>query len=107
MARAKITHREIETLRTASRRSGRTLYLWDTQLKGLGLRVLVSGEGVWLVQKWVGGRRGKMARLVIGHHPPMTVEEARRQARTKPPRAVEQAQSSQSHPALSASDGVP
>lgn len=106
MARAKITEREIETLRTASRRSGRALYLWDTQLKGLGLRVLANGEGAWLVQRWVGGRRGKMARLVIGHYPPMTVEEARRQARVRPPRTVEQAQGTEAYPMLQASGAV-
>jgi hypothetical protein len=107
MARAKITQREIETLRTASRRSGKTLYLWDTHTRGLGLRVLADGHGAWLVQKWIGGRRGKMARLVIGHHPPMTIDEARRQAREGAPHAVEQALSGKSYPAQPAPDYAP
>jgi hypothetical protein len=82
MARAKITEHEVNTLRTASRRSGRTTYLWDTELKGLGLRISASGRGAWLLRKWVGGRRGKEKRLVIGHLPPMTVDEARSKARS-------------------------
>lgn len=82
MARARITEREVNTLRTASRRSGKTAYLWDTELKGLGLRVSASGRGAWLLRKWVGGRRGKEMRLVIGHLPPMTVEEARSKLRS-------------------------
>jgi hypothetical protein len=82
MAMARITEREVATLRTASRRSGKTAYLWDTELKGLGLRVSASGRGAWLLRKWIGGRRGKERRLVIGHLPPMTVDEARSKVRS-------------------------
>ena len=81
MARAKITEHEIGTLRTASRRTGKSVFLWDTELRGFGLRVAANGAGTWLVQKWVGGRRGKLKRIVVGHLPPMTVEEARAKAR--------------------------
>lgn len=82
MAKAKITERVIDTLRTASRRTGKSAFLWDTELRGFGLRVSANGHGAWLVQKWIGGRRGKLKRIVIGHHPPMTVEEARLKARS-------------------------
>src|ERR1700741_3567685 len=81
MAKARITEREVATLRTASKRSGKTAYLWDTELKGFGLCVSASGRGAWLLRKWVGGRRGKEMRLVIGHLPPMTVDEGRRKLR--------------------------
>src|SRR5688572_9876068 len=52
MAKAKITERVIDTLRTASRRTGKAAFLWDTELRGFGLRVSVNGHGTWLVQKW-------------------------------------------------------
>lgn len=80
MATAKITEREVATLRTASKRAGKTAYLWDSELKGFGLRISASGRGSWLLRKWVGGRRGKERRLIVGHLP-MTVEEARTKVR--------------------------
>ncbi|MBO0765936.1 MAG: DUF4102 domain-containing protein [Hyphomicrobiaceae bacterium] len=81
----------IDTLRIASRRTGKSAFLWDTELRGFGLRVSANGHGTWLVQKWVGGRRGKFKRIAIGHHPPMTVEEARLKARSGALRASEEA----------------
>src|SRR5262245_22126503 len=89
MARAKITERVIDTLRTASRRTGKSAFLWDTELRGFGLRVSANGHGAWLVQKWIGGRRGKLKRIVIGHLSAMTVDEARDKARSGALRAVE------------------
>jgi hypothetical protein len=90
MAKAKITERVIDTLRTASRRTGKAAFLWDTELRGFGLRVSVNGHGTWLVQKWIGGRRGKLKRIAIGHLPPMTVEEARIKARSGALRSIEE-----------------
>jgi hypothetical protein len=91
MAKAKITERVIDTLRSASRRTGKSAFLWDTELRGFGLRVSVSGHGTWLVQKWIGGRRGKLKRIAIGHLPPMTVDEARLKARSGALRGIEDA----------------
>jgi hypothetical protein len=82
MAKAKITERVIDTLRMASRRTGKSAFLWDTELRGFGLRVAANGHGTWLVQKWIGGRRGKLKRIAIGHLPPMSIEEARLKARS-------------------------
>jgi Arm DNA-binding domain len=89
MAKAKITERVIDTLRTASRRTGKSAFLWDTELRGFGLRVSTNGHGTWLVQKWIGGRRGKLKRIAIGHLPSMSVDEARSKARSGSLRAVE------------------
>ena len=88
MAKVKITEREVNTLRTASRRTGKSVFLWDTELRGLGLCIAANGLGTWLVQKWVGGRRGKLKRVAIGYLPPMTVEEARVKARSGTLRAI-------------------
>jgi hypothetical protein len=101
MARTKITERDVGTLRTASRRSGKTAYLWDTELRGLGLRVSASGRGAWLLRAWVGGRRGKEKRLVVGYLPPMTVEEARSKARSGRLRSLEQRRSTKARAAAS------
>lgn len=96
MATAKITEREVATLRTASKRTGKTIYLWDTELKGFGLRISASGRGSWLLRKWVGGRRGKEKRLIVGHLP-MTVDEARTKVRSGGLSTIEQSQSSTAH----------
>jgi hypothetical protein len=44
------------------------------------------------VQKWIGGRRGKLKRIAIGHVPPMTIEEARAKARSAALRAAAEAE---------------
>jgi hypothetical protein len=107
MAKARITEREVATLRTASRRSGKTAYLWDTELKGLGVRVSASGRGAWLLRKWVGGRRGKERRLVIGHLPPMTVDEARSKLRNGGLASIEQSHTNTVHGPASPSGRAP
>jgi integrase len=56
---------------------------WDSKLKGFGLRAAPTGRVSWLVQKWQGGRQGRARRIVIGHHPPMELEAARREAGIK------------------------
>jgi hypothetical protein len=96
-AKAKITEREVNTLRTASRRTGKSVFLWDTELRGLGLCIAANGLGTWLVQKWVGGRRGKLKRIAIGQLPPMTVEEARSKARSAALRAILKAEAEKLH----------
>jgi hypothetical protein len=106
MARARITEREVATLRTASRRSGKTAYLWDTELKGLGLRISASGRGAWLLRKWVGGRRGKERRLVIGYLPSMTVDEARSKLRSGR-LGIEQSHGNTVHGAAAPPTGAP
>ncbi len=106
MAKAKITEREVNTLRTASRRTGKSVFLWDTELRGLGLCICANGLGTWLVQKWVGGRRGKLKRIAIGHLPPMTVEEARSKARSGALRAILEAEAEKLHVSASQTDCV-
>jgi hypothetical protein len=106
MAKAKITERVIDTLRSASRRTGKSAFLWDTELRGFGLRVAADGHGTWLVQKWIGGRRGKLKRVAIGHLPPMTVEEARIRARSGALSAAEEAELETLHVSASQTGNV-
>ena len=106
MAKAKITERVIDTLRSASRRTGKSAFLWDTELRGFGLRVGTNGHGTWLVQKWIGGRRGKLKRIAIGHLPPMTVDEARTKARSGALRAIAEADLGKLHVSASQTGSV-
>ena len=106
MAKAKITEREVNTLRMASRRTGKSVFLWDTELRGFGLCISANGLGTWLVQKWVGGRRGKLKRVAIGYLPPMTVEEARSKARSGALRAILEAEAEKLHVTASQTERV-
>src|SRR5262245_44165038 len=92
MAKAKITERAVNTLRTASRRTGKSMFMRDTELRGLRLFIAGQGRGTGHVWKWIGGRRGKLKRIAIGHLPPMTVEEARMKARSGALRTILQAE---------------
>jgi len=56
-------------------------YLWDTSLKGFGLKVTPSGRKVYLVQYRLGGRKGRTRRITIGAHGTLTTEEARAAAK--------------------------
>jgi len=52
-------------------------YIWDTSLKGFGLKVTPSGRKVYLVQYRLGGRKGRTRRVTLGQHGTLTTEEAR------------------------------
>jgi integrase len=56
-------------------------YLWDTELKGFGLKVTPAGRKVYIVQYRVGGRRGRTRRLTLGAHGVLTPEKARAKAK--------------------------
>ena len=67
------------TARTIRQRRNQSLYIWDTELRGFGVRVSPTAVS-WLVQRWYGGRGGKGIRYVLGNYPSMSLPEARRQA---------------------------
>lgn len=52
-------------------------YLWDSSLKGFGVKVTPKGRKVYLVQYRIGGRKGRTRRFTIGAHGTLTAEEAR------------------------------
>jgi integrase len=57
-------------------------FLWDSELKGFGLKVTPAGARVYVVQYRTGGRGTSTKRITIGRHgAPWTPEQARRKAK--------------------------
>jgi integrase len=85
---AKITKRSIDALKPG----GTDRFLWDTELKGFGLKVTPNGNKVYILQYRKGGRVRvdgagttnrwhPTKRVTIGRHGPLTPEQAREKAR--------------------------
>ncbi len=55
-------------------------FVWDSELKGFGLRVWPSGRKSFVLKYQRGGRGGVSRRVTIGDTPTLTVDEARRRA---------------------------
>ena len=73
----KIGKRAVDALQP----SDRDLFLWDTELKGFGLKVTPMGRKVYIVQYQVGGRGTPIRRVTIGPHgSPWTPNKARGEA---------------------------
>lgn len=78
---AKITKRAVDAAKTPA---GRDVWLWDTELKGFGLRVRSKGRKAYVVEyrPGSGGRAAPKRRVTIGSHgSPWTPDTARREAR--------------------------
>lgn len=59
----------------------RNAYLWDTDVKGFGLKVTPTGAKSYVLQYRMGGREAKTKRLTIGKHgSPWTPDTARAEA---------------------------
>jgi integrase len=61
--------------------SAKDSYLWDSELRGFGLKITPAGRKVYLVQYRLGGRKGRTRRVTIGAHGILTAEEARTRAK--------------------------
>ncbi len=77
MAKGKITKGSVEVIQPGERDQ----YLWDTDLRGFGLKVTPAGARVYLVQYRCGGRDGRTRRYTIGRHGALTPYEARKRAK--------------------------
>lgn len=73
----RLTKRIIDSARTGSRES----FLWDSELKGFGVRIKPSGTRSFIIQYRNLERRTR--RCVIGQHGVLTVEQARGHAKKK------------------------
>lgn len=63
--------------------SGRTIYVWDSQLSGFGVKVMPSGAKKYLIKYRVGagGRAAPQRWMTLGKHGAITCEQARDLAR--------------------------
>ena len=77
MASGKVTKRTLDSMLSA----GMTGYLWDTDLKGFGIRIASSGIVSYVLQYRMGGREATSRRYTIGRHgSPWTPATARTEA---------------------------
>ncbi len=80
--RGKITKRSVDALNPAA--DGAEAVLWDSELKGFGVRVQRGGAKSYVLHYRVGtGRGAPLRKLTIGRHgSPWTPETARKEAKT-------------------------
>ena len=73
----KIGKRSVDALKPGERDE----FLWDTELKGFGVKCTPKGRKVYIVQYQVGGRGTPLRRMTIGRHgSPWTPDKARAEA---------------------------
>ncbi len=66
--RIKITKRAVDAITPCAADQ----YLWDTEIKGFGLKVTPAGNKVFVLQYRKGGRNSRTKRLTIGLCVPKT-----------------------------------
>jgi integrase len=74
--RVKITKRQVDAIRPGVG----DRFLWDSELKGFGLKVTPSGRKVYILQYRMGGRGLPVKRYTIGNHGDYTPDGARAEA---------------------------
>src|SRR3954447_24955668 len=78
--RDKITKRSVDGLKPGT--NGAEAVLWDTEVKGFGVRVQRGGSKSYIVHYRVGtGRGAPLRKLTIGQHGAWTAETARKEAK--------------------------
>lgn len=56
-------------------------YLWDSHLRGFGLKTTPTGHKTYIIQYRLGGRNGRTRRFTIGTHGRITADQARKEAK--------------------------
>ncbi|MEZ5758912.1 MAG: tyrosine-type recombinase/integrase [Emcibacteraceae bacterium] len=74
---SKITKNGIDKLKPEDKDK----FIWDGELKGFGLKITPAGNKVFIVQYRPGGRGNPTKRYTIGKYGPLSVEEARKEAK--------------------------
>ena len=77
MATGLITKQRVDALRPGPKDD----FLWDTGLKGFGVKITPKGNRTYLYQYRMGGRGAKVRRYTIGLHGVWTPDAARKEAR--------------------------
>jgi integrase len=75
----KITKRVVDALRPD--RGGAEVFIWDTEMRGFGVRLMPSGIGSYFIQYRTS--EGRTRRMTIGRVGTLTPDEARKLAREK------------------------
>ena len=73
---AKLTKRLVDGIEPGER----DVFVWDTALKGFGLKVTPGGARIYLLQYRMGGRGSPTQRRTLGKHGALTPETARAEA---------------------------
>lgn len=74
----KITKKTVDAISADPKRD---VFLWDSELRGFGLRVKPSGTKTFIIQ--YRNQRGRTRRYAIGQYGRLTVDEARTEARSQ------------------------
>ena len=74
--RKKITKSAVDSAKAGERVS----FIWDTDLKGFGLKITPAGNKIYVAQYRTGGRGSPTRRYTIGKHGTLTPEQARKTA---------------------------
>jgi integrase len=74
--RVKITKRQVDAFQPGEADG----FLWDSVIKGFGLKVTPTGRKVYVLQYRTGGRGSKVKRFTIGNHGDFTPDQARDEA---------------------------
>ena len=77
--RDKITKAGLDALHRQAMTTGKSVYVYDTQLRGFGARVAASGAS-FFVEYRLGGRGGRNRRMTFGRLGELTPDAARRKA---------------------------
>ncbi len=72
----KVTKRTVDALNPGER----DVFLWDSDLRGFGVKCTPKGRKVYVVQYQRGGRGNPTRRVTIGPHGPLTPDKARTEA---------------------------
>ncbi|MEQ1711096.1 MAG: Arm DNA-binding domain-containing protein, partial [Hyphomicrobium sp.] len=76
MPKVKITKSTVDGMKPAATR----FVMWDTELKGFGVRVSTEGRKTYVVQYRLHGRAGRSQQVKLGVHGQITPDQARKQA---------------------------
>jgi hypothetical protein len=77
MPTLKITKRAVDSLQPSTSQA----FVWDTEVKGFGLKVTAKGKRTYIFQYRTGGREAATQRVTIGEHgSPWSPDSARKEA---------------------------
>lgn len=73
MPTKRLTKRSVEALKPGEG----DYFVWDTELRGFGVKITPTGKRSYVIQYRLGGRRGRTRRVTLGAHGNITTEQAR------------------------------